>query len=255
MPRRCVPSPSPDCKPLTARRRPTSVLPVSATEQELPRSARLGELEARPDPAVTPPRVPGGVHHPFGERGPALFLPSHLQGVAPFVLLLHGAGGDPARILPILEAEAERRGLVVLAPRSAGPTWDAIRGGFGPDVAAIDLALDAVFSRFPIDPARVAVGGFSDGASYALSLGVTNGDLFSRILAFAPGFLVSQRRTGRPAVFVAHGTADPVLPIGRCSRRLVPRLRSEGYDVDYREFAGRHEVPPDQVRAALDGFA
>lgn len=140
----------------------------------------------------------------------------------------------------------------MLAPKSAGPTWDVIRGGFGPDVEAIDIALDAAFSRFPVDPARVAVAGFSDGASYALSLGVTNGDLFSRVLAFSPGFLASRVRSGRPAIFVSHGAADPVLPIDRCSRRLVPRLRAEGYAVDYREFAGRHEVPPDQVRAALD---
>ena len=229
---------------------------MAAAEDELEPNARLGVLEARPDPAMESARWPGGVHHPFGSGGPSLFLPSRLgAGPAPFVLLLHGAGGDPARILPILAEEAERRGVVVLAPKSAGSTWDVIRGGFGPDVEAIDIALDAAFSRFPVDPERVAVAGFSDGASYALSLGLTNGDLFRRVLAFAPGFLATRERRGRPHVFVAHGTADPVLPIDRCSRRLVPRLRREGYEVDYREFPGRHEVPPDQVRAALDGFA
>ena len=223
---------------------------------QLPANARLGVLEARPDPETDGAVWPGGLHHPFGSGGPTLFLPSRrAPSPMPFVLLLHGAGGDPARMLPLLEEEAERRGIVVLAPKSAGPTWDVLRGGFGPDVEAIDIALDAVFSRFPIDPDRVAIGGFSDGASYALSLGVTNGDLFTRILAFSPGFLVSRVRAGRPSVFVSHGTADPVLTIDRCSRRLVPRLREEGYDVDYREFAGRHEVPLEQVRAALDGFA
>jgi predicted esterase len=224
---------------------------------ELGPNAHLGVLEARPDPEMRTAGWPGGIHHPFGSGGPALFLPSR-PGPAPaaFVLLLHGAGGDPARILPILVEEAERRGIVVLAPTSAGPTWDAIRDGFGADVEAIDIALDAAFSRFPIDPARVAVAGFSDGASYALSLGVTNGNLFSRVLAFSPGLLTSVVRSDdHPAIFVSHGTADAVLPIDRCSRRVVPKLRAEGYDVDYREFPGHHEVPPDLVRAALDGVA
>ena len=70
--------------------------------------------------------------------------------------------------------------MSVLAPDSRGTTWDAIREGFGDDVTFIDRALEHVFARVSIDPARVTVGGFSDGASYALSLGLANGDVFPR---------------------------------------------------------------------------
>ena len=45
-------------------------------------------------------------------------------------------------------------------------------------------------------------------------------------------------------MFVSHGTRDQVLPIERCSRRIVPTLRDDGYDVAYVEFDGRHEAPP-----------
>src|SRR3712207_7969114 len=38
---------------------------------------------------------------------------------------------------------------------------------------------------------------------------------------------------------------DAVLPIDRCSRRIVPALEDEGYDVTYREFDGGHEMPRD----------
>ncbi|MGZ4788523.1 MAG: hypothetical protein ACXVZX_08375 [Terriglobales bacterium] len=40
-----------------------------------------------------------------------------------------------------------------------------------------------------MDPARIAIGGFSDGASYALTIGITNGRLFTHIVAFSPGFM------------------------------------------------------------------
>jgi predicted esterase len=141
---------------------------------------------------------------------------------------------------------------VILAPASRGSTWDAVRGGYGDDAELIDRALAEVFATVAVDAERVAVAGFSDGASYALGLGLANGDLFRRILAFSPGFVPAGPRSGSPAVFVSHGEADGVLPIERTSRRIVPALEGDGYDVTYREFPGGHAVPPEIVRAALD---
>jgi predicted esterase len=45
-----------------------------------------------------------------------------------------------------------------------------------------------------------------------------------------------------------------VLPIDRCSRRIVPTLRRAGYDVTQREFDGGHAVPPEVVHDAADWF-
>jgi phospholipase/carboxylesterase len=64
-------------------------------------------------------------------------------------------------------------------------------GGYGPDVKFIVRALRQTFDRLPVDPRRLAVTGFSDGASYALSVGLTNGDLFTHVIAFSPGFASS----------------------------------------------------------------
>ncbi|MGY1731126.1 alpha/beta hydrolase [Geodermatophilus sp. SYSU D01045] len=141
---------------------------------------------------------------------------------------------------------------MLLAPASRGSTWDAVQRGHGPDVAGIDRALTAVLARVPVDPARVAVAGFSDGASYALGLGLANGGLFRRVVAFSPGFVPPATRSGRPAVFVSHGTGDDVLPVERTSREIVPALRDDGYDVTYREFGGGHVVPPEVAREAVD---
>ncbi len=213
-------------------------------------------FDARPtgrlDGALPPPGTQPLGLVPAGD--PLLHVPAGLRAGAavPLVVVLHGAGGDAAAGLAPLRALADERGLLLLAPSSRGATWDAVRDGYGPDADLLDRALDRVFATVPVDPGRVAVSGFSDGASYALGLGLADGALFRRVVAFSPGFVPRGPRTGRPAVFVAHGDADAVLPVARTSRRIVPALQEGGYDVTYREFAGPHSVPPEVARAAVD---
>ena len=161
----------------------------------------------------------------------------------PLLLLLHGAGGSSANWFGSYDDRAEAAKYIVLAPDSRFATWDAIYLDYSIDVAFIDSALAAVFDRCAVDPARIAVAGFSDGATYALGLGLANGDLFKSVLAYSPGFLLGGERIGKPGVFVSHGTNDTVLPIDEASRFIVPRLRSLEYQVEYREFNGGHEVP------------
>jgi len=218
-----------------------------------------GVLTARPGagtPSPGPLTAPGT--HLLGVeavRDALLHVPQNLPpgALAPLVVSLHGAGGDAVAGLELLRATAEERGLLVVAPASRGSTWDAVRDRYGVDVDVVDRALAAVFAAVAVAPDRVAVAGFSDGASYALGLGLANGGLFGDVLAFSPGFVPpGAPRRGRPRIFVSHGDDDDVLPIGRTSRRIVPALRDDGYDVTYREFAGPHTVPPEIVREALD---
>jgi predicted esterase len=171
---------------------------------------------------------------------------------APLVVSLHGANGAEQRGLNLLQRFADAAGLLVLAPASRGRTWDVILNGFGPDVMYLDRALAWTFERYAVDPARLALAGISDGASYALSLGLSNGDLFQEIVAFSPGFALPAARRGQPRLYVSHGTLDAILPIDQCSRRIVPMLRQAGYDVRYDEFEGGHTAPPEIAQAAVD---
>jgi phospholipase/carboxylesterase len=174
---------------------------------------------------------------------------------APLVLLLHGAGGHAHHGLEILKHLADDHGLILVAPASAGPTWDVIvESAYGADVTMIDQSLEQVFSQYAIDAAHIAIGGFSDGASYALSLGILNGDLFTHIVGFSPGFFVPGSPRGLPRIFISHGIADKVLPIDLCSRKIVPRLEGSGYEVSYREFDDGHVIPPDIAGQAVDWF-
>ena len=108
----------------------------------------------------------------------------------------------------------------------------------------VDRALDLVFARYAVDPSRVVAEGFSDGASYALSLGLLNGDLFTHVIAFSPGFVTEGSRRGKPRLFVSHGVHDPVLPIDLCSRRIVRDLRGDDYDVRTPSSTAGTRFPP-----------
>jgi phospholipase/carboxylesterase len=188
-------------------------------------------------------------------RDGVIYVPRvrHPGDARPLAVMLHGAGGSGGR-MRFSFALAEEFGVAVLAPDSRDGTWDFVRGGFGPDVAFIGAALQHVFERVAVDPTHLAIGGFSDGASYALSLALANGRLFTHVLAFSPGFIVRTRPRGRPRIFVCHGTADRVLPINQTSRRIVTDLQDYGYTVRYREFSGPHTVPPDLAREAFAWF-
>jgi pimeloyl-ACP methyl ester carboxylesterase len=167
--------------------------------------------------------------------------------------MLHGAGGNAEHGLSLLRNYADEHNIILVAP--------APGSGAGTSFPAT-LSAKTLFSSTrpstwcwvatPSTRRGLPVGGFSDGASYALCLGLTNGDLFTHVVAFSPGFFYTEEEQGKPAVFVSHGTRDRVLPIDPCSRRLVPRLQRKGLSVNYQEFDGEHVIPD---RIAADALA
>ncbi len=176
-------------------------------------------------------------------------VPDRPDGPLQLVVSLHGAGGSAQQALDLLLPYADEHRLLLVAPQSVRTTWDVITGGYGPDVRRISRLVDGVLAGYAVD--AVALAGFSDGASYALSLGVANGDVVDAVLAFSPGFMAPLVQHGMPRIFVSHGRNDRVLPVERCSRRLVPQLEQAGYDVVYEEFGGGHVVPGHIVEQAV----
>jgi predicted esterase len=215
-----------------------------------------GRLTARPHTiggTTAKGQSPLGLHP---SRDAVLQIPTTAPATSlPLLVLLHGAGGSGESVLGRLGSAADDAGVAVLAPDSRESSWDAIRGSLGADVTFLNRALERVFETVSVDPERVAIGGFSDGATYAVSLGLINGDLFKRVVAFSPGFVVEGAPHGTPQFFISHGTADPILPIDRCGRRIVSRLRERGYDVTFREFEGGHTVPAEIARDGMQWLA
>lgn len=220
-------------------------------------SSDAAHLTARPG---TPTSSPTLGKTPLGlgtNRDGFLYVPPSYSATQPasLLVLLHGAGRSAAdwESAPF-DTLFGSRNIVVLAPESRDVSWDIRFGGFGPDVEFIDDALALVFSRCAINPSSIALGGFSDGASYALSLGVSNGDLFTALMGFSPGFYFPDKLRGKPKIFLSHGTTDTVLPFGFTKFDLAPSLRSAGYDVTYVEFNGGHQLPLAVATQAMDWF-
>ncbi|GMH35876.1 hypothetical protein BSKO_03744 [Bryopsis sp. KO-2023] len=224
----------------------------------------FGRLGARPSSGDKQEDVARGLQPlglTSGEKDGWVFVPDGYSKDSPaaLLLLLHGARKTAKEGLESdfkkLREVANQKGVILVAPDSRAESWDRIRfGEFGTDVAYIDVALGKAFDQYAVDSSHIGIAGFSDGATYALSLGLTNGDLFTHIIAFSPGGLSPSRPVGRPKVFDAHGISDDILPIDATSRRIVPLLRNNGYDVTAVEFDAKHWIPEDIAQQAMDWF-
>ena len=220
-----------------------------------------GVLAAGPDLTAEPPATPlatsdtrSGVLSIAG--GAYAYMPKGRTGApSPVLVALHGAGGQASQVLESFRAAADANGIVLLIPQSIKGTWDLIEDlksrlglelnvqpRYGKDLKALDTALADLFTKVAVDPARVGIMGFSDGATYALSVGTANPQLFKRVIAFSPGPAFLGKAAPDQFVFISHGENDRVLPFAT-ARGHASRLRVRKIPVDFEKFDGGHEVP------------
>jgi phospholipase/carboxylesterase len=188
-------------------------------------------------------------------RDGVLYVPKGYQQARgmPLLVWLHGAGGS-GTVSASLTALADEFGFIVLAPDSRDWTWGAILGRWEPDLEFLRRAMDQTQARCTIDREHIWLGGFSDGASFSLALGISYGNVFGRVYAGSPGVMQPIAANGKPPIFISHGTSDQTMPIDETSRKFVPRLKALGYDVTYREYPGRHQLPPEILREVIQWF-
>ncbi len=208
-------------------------------------------------PVQKPPLVPG--RNPLGlfaERDAILVVPEGIDPdvPTPLMVLFHGGGGHAEKILPMMEQHAMARGFLLLVPQSQFPTWDIVIVGNGPDRERLDLSLAEVAAHYTLDPTHICFAGHSDGGSYALSLGLTNGQFVTHIIVSSAGFMSVQHQEGAPRIFMSHGIADEQILIDRSARAHSYLLKQAGYDITYLEYNGPHAYQPPVVALAVDFF-
>ena len=196
-------------------------------------------------------RTPAIVQH-FSANAFA-YVPATITGPAPLIVILHGAGGDARFFLDQFKHDADRRGAILLSVQSSGRTWAQRKPTDDEaDVANIKTAISELTVKAPIDRGRTTVMGFSDGASYALSIGMAYPCLFRTIVAFSPGYAFAPSDIDtQQRIFITHSRRDPILPAANV-RDMIEGLESAGYSPEVHWFNGGHEIDPQLKNAALD---
>jgi predicted esterase len=230
---------------------------------------------AAPPPALAAAPAPPLVHQSrlFGLPDNAVaYVPASAGPHPPLLVLLHGAGHRQVEMVEHFEAQADARGIVLLAPDSHGDTWDAVSEAEGPpdvdsplanklahrfgssrDAERVEAAIADLAKIVPVDRSRTVLAGFSDGATFALAMGMSRDYDFSAVIAWSPGIAIETERPARGRrVFVSHGLHDGLLKFAITCGDIVPLLRSEGADVVFLPFDGGHDAPKAIKDAFLD---
>lgn len=199
--------------------------------------------------------------------GAYAYLPKgRTADAAPVLVAFHGAGGRAADVLEAFRADADANRFILVIPQAKGSTWDMIEDlknrlgvemnvtpRYGKDLKALDQSLMDLFARVTVDPARIGVMGFSDGATYAVSVGTANSQLFRTVIAFSPGPAFPTRFDTRQRIFISHAEEDPVLPFST-TRGMVAKMRVRKMPIIFVSFHGKHAVPKEIHARAVNYF-
>jgi len=220
---------------------------------------RIAHKEPEPcdEPAPT-----GHVWIERGESRAILLTPTEIDPAKryPLISVLHGAGRQDEMLVKACRDEPEKRDALFLVPRSQLPTWDLIASRERPDLDFLEYAYDLIYRRYPVDAGRQALLGYSDGASYALSVGLSNPHVFRAVMGWAAGFLALDTAdlepgTPKPPVLLEYGTHDELFPFERVALPMRATLEQLGYTVEFRvDQGGRHWPSGSFQSEALDWF-
>ena len=213
--------------------------------------ARLAEAPARDDT---------GVIHAGGEPGSrggfSLYVPEYYtpDRTWPLVVALHGGAGSGRSFLWTWLRDARSHGAILVTPTAVGDTWALM----GPDADTPNQAriVEAVRSRWTVDPTRLLLTGMSDGGTFAYVSGLEAASPFTHLAPISAAFhpmLVEMADPGRLRglpIHVAHGALDWMFPVD-LAREANALLSAAGADLVYREIEDLSHTYPRELNAEI----
>ncbi len=187
------------------------------------------------------------------------------------VVWLHGLGADAhdfEPIIPMLQLAAPLRFIFPNAPvrpvtMNGGAemrAWYDVDPGAPlagtDDIQASAAAVAEIVQRETasgMPPSRISLAGFSQGGVVALELGLAHPQRLASIMALSSYVHDHEHLADRiglanieAPIFMAHGLADPLIPI---TRSVTGRqaLLDLGYPVTWREYSMGHQVCPEEI--------
>jgi len=179
------------------------------------------------------------------------------------IIAIHGRGADAADIIN-LAGEVAPPGVVILAPNAVGQTWYPYRfiepiERNEPYLTSALALIDRLFARLAeasIQPDRVALLGFSQGACLALEYAARNAQQYGAVVGYSGGLIGPLGMTfsypgsmdGTP-VFLGCSDVDAHIPVGRVEESAEV-MTGLGANVDLRIYPGMgHTVNQDEIMA------
>lgn len=195
----------------------------------------------------------------------------------PVIILLHGVGGNEENLF-VHTGQLPEESLIISAraPFMLGPgayAWfhvdfDTGKPMINPEEAEksriiLIQYINQVIEKYDADPERVFLLGFSQGANMSYSVALSRPEKVKGIVALSGRILpelkpiwAKKEKLQQLLVFIAHGTADAVLPIayGREAKALA---ESSGVQLTYKEYPMGHEMIPGEwkdIRSWIKGL-
>jgi phospholipase/carboxylesterase len=205
-------------------------------------------------------------------------------GTGPVVVLLHGFGAPGDDLVPFwrtLGAPAGTRFVFPEAPLELGAGYANGRAwwhidlearvrrqaqGLPPDLRQVPDGLvaargkvDALLRELPgamgAPPAKVVLGGFSQGAMLSLDVALHSEHAFAGLVLLSGTLIAADEwaarydlRRGLP-VFMSHGRDDDLLPFS-IAEGLRDQLHAHGLPVEWLPFRGGHGIPWEVLEGA-----